>query len=122
MNKRLYRTDRIYSDQATTLINLAQVASVDTGDRLTVSAERDLSITATADSSEFESHHKSSGSSGVLSKKAALRWDDIGLGISEPSTSNPLPEIIGTGTGGSSGEIFNVRVDPNGPLSNKGEK
>ncbi|MEI9484266.1 hypothetical protein V5093_21705 [Enterobacter cancerogenus] len=122
MNKRLYRTDRIYGDQATTLINLAQVASVDTGDRLTVSAERDLSITDTADSSEFESHHKSSGSSGVLSKKAALRWDDIGLGIYEPSTSNPLPGIIGTGTGGSSGEIFNVLVDPNGPLRNKGEK
>ncbi|WP_244319972.1 VENN motif pre-toxin domain-containing protein [Enterobacter cancerogenus] len=51
-----------------------------------------------------------------------LRWDDIGLGISQPSTLNPLPGIIGTGTGGSSGEIFNVHVDPNGPLSNKGEK
>ncbi|MFJ5855588.1 hemagglutinin repeat-containing protein [Enterobacter cancerogenus] len=54
-----------------------QAASVDAGDRLIVSAGHDLSITAATESSEFESHHKSSGSSGALSKKTVTTHDVV---------------------------------------------
>jgi hypothetical protein len=45
----------------------------------------------------------------------ALHWDDIGMGMSQPSRLSPVPGIIGTGGGGVAGEVFNVVADPNKP-------
>ncbi len=42
-----------------------------------------------------------------------LQWDDIGVGMSQPSHLNPTPGITGTFFGGGAGEGFNVLVDPN---------
>ncbi|MBV8044543.1 adhesin [Pluralibacter sp.] len=42
-----------------------------------------------------------------------LRWDDIGMGMSQPSRLNPIPGIAGTFSGGMASEGFNVLVDPN---------
>ncbi|WP_310606959.1 adhesin [Buttiauxella brennerae] len=50
-----------------------------------------------------------------------LRWDDIGMGISQPSRLNPIPGISGTFSGGTSGEGFNVLVDPSNTIDS-GEK
>jgi hypothetical protein len=50
-----------------------------------------------------------------------LRWDDIGMGISRPSTLNPIPAITGTAGGGLAGETFNVLTDPNASLENEKE-
>ncbi|WP_333896026.1 hemagglutinin repeat-containing protein [Mixta calida] len=50
-----------------------------------------------------------------------LRWDDIGMGISRPSTLNPIPAITGTAGGGLAGETFNVLTDPNASLGNEKE-
>ncbi len=47
----------------------AQAATVEAGSSLAVSAGRDIAVTAATDSSTFESHHQSTGSSGALSKK-----------------------------------------------------
>ncbi|MCZ7840989.1 VENN motif pre-toxin domain-containing protein [Leclercia adecarboxylata] len=52
-----------------------------------------------------------------ISKK--ILWDDIGMGISQPSRLNPVPGIAGTAGGGAAGEIFNVIVDPNKTENNK---
>ena len=49
----------------------------------------------------------------------ALRWDDIGMGMSQPSHLNPIPGMVGTAGGGISGEGFNVIVDPNSPIKKK---
>jgi len=55
----------------------AQAAYVEAGDRLGVGAGRDISITAATERSEFESHHKSTGSSGALSKKTVTTHDVV---------------------------------------------
>lgn len=47
----------------------AQAATVEADSSLAVSAGRDIAVTAATDSSMFESHHQSTGSSGALSKK-----------------------------------------------------
>jgi filamentous hemagglutinin len=49
----------------------------------------------------------------------ALNWDDIGMGMSQPSRLSPVPGIIGTAGGGTAGEVFNVVVDPNKPEKTK---
>ncbi len=41
-----------------------------------------------------------------------LRWDDIGMGMSQPSRLNPTPGIAGTFSGGIAGEGFNVLINP----------
>ena len=46
----------------------AQAATVNAGDSLGVQAGRDISLTAATDSSNFASHHKSTGGNGALSK------------------------------------------------------
>ncbi len=55
----------------------AQAAYVEAGDQLGVGAGRDISITAATERSEFESHHKSTGSSGALSKKTVTTHDVV---------------------------------------------
>lgn len=55
----------------------AQAATVEAGSSLAVSAGRDMSITAAIDSSEFESHHQSTGSSGAFSKKTVTTHDVV---------------------------------------------
>lgn len=55
----------------------AQAATVEAGGSLGVGAGRDLSITAAIDSSEFESHHKSTGSNGAFSKKTVTTHDVV---------------------------------------------
>ncbi|MBU9834728.1 hypothetical protein FS594_27240 (plasmid) [Rahnella aquatilis] len=47
-----------------------------------------------------------------------LHWDDIGMGISQPSKLSPVPEIAGTAGGGTAGEVFNVVTDPSSPVNN----
>lgn len=51
----------------------------------------------------------------------ALRWDDIGIGVSQPSRLSPIPGIAGTFSGGVAGEVFNVLVDPNNSEVNEGK-
>jgi hypothetical protein len=48
-----------------------------------------------------------------------IHWDDIGMGMSQPSKLNPVPGISGTAGGGAAGEVFNVIVDPNKPENDK---
>ncbi|MCT4716620.1 VENN motif pre-toxin domain-containing protein [Enterobacteriaceae bacterium H18W14] len=48
-----------------------------------------------------------------------LHWDDIGLGISQPSRLSPVPGIVGTAGGGTAGEVFNVVADPSSPVNTK---
>ncbi|MCP1116191.1 hemagglutinin repeat-containing protein [Enterobacter bugandensis] len=55
----------------------AQAVTVEAGSSLAVSAGRDMSITAAIDSSEFESHHQSTGSSGAFSKKTVTTHDVV---------------------------------------------
>lgn len=55
----------------------AQAATVEAGSSLAVTAGRDMSITAAIDSSEFESHHQSTGSSGAFSKKTVTTHDVV---------------------------------------------
>ncbi|MBE8908623.1 hemagglutinin repeat-containing protein [Enterobacter asburiae] len=55
----------------------AQAATVEAGSSLAVSAGRDMSIAAAIDSSEFESHHQSTGSSGAFSKKTVTTHDVV---------------------------------------------
>ncbi|WP_320727831.1 hemagglutinin repeat-containing protein [Enterobacter sp. 118C5] len=55
----------------------AQAATVEAGSSLAVSAGRDMSIAAAIDSSEFESHHQSTGSSGAFSKKTVTTHDAV---------------------------------------------
>ncbi len=55
----------------------AQAAYVEAGNQLGVGAGRDISITAATERSEFESHHKSTGSSGALSKKTVTTHDVV---------------------------------------------
>nr|WP_235611150.1 hemagglutinin repeat-containing protein [Enterobacter kobei] len=54
----------------------AQAATVEADSSLAVSAGRDIAVTAATDSSMFESHHQSTGSSGALSKKT-VTTDDV---------------------------------------------
>lgn len=49
----------------------------------------------------------------------SLRWDDIGMAISQPASLSPIPGILGTAGGGVAGETFNVKVDPSSPTKNK---
>lgn len=42
-----------------------------------------------------------------------LRWNDIGTGISQPFSLNPIPGMSGTFFGGIAGEGFNLLTDPN---------
>ncbi|BBW24134.1 TPA: hemagglutinin repeat-containing protein [Enterobacter kobei] len=55
----------------------AQAATVEAGSSLAVSAGRDIAVTAATDSSTFESHHQSTGSSGALSKKTVTTHDVV---------------------------------------------
>ena len=55
----------------------AQAATVEADSSLAVTAGRDMSITAAIDSSEFESHHQSTGSSGAFSKKTVTTHDVV---------------------------------------------
>lgn len=55
----------------------AQAATVEAGSSLAVSAGRDIAVTAATDSSMFESHHQSTGSSGALSKKTVTTHDVV---------------------------------------------
>ena len=55
----------------------ASGAAVTAEGRLGVGAGRDINIDAAADSSAFESHHKSSGSSGAFSKTTTTAHDKI---------------------------------------------
>ncbi|QLR41978.1 hypothetical protein HV346_04545 [Enterobacter sp. RHBSTW-00994] len=41
-----------------------------------------------------------------------LNWDDIGMGISRPTTLSPIPSISGTFGGGLSSEYINVITSP----------
>ncbi|MCT4716623.1 hemagglutinin repeat-containing protein [Enterobacteriaceae bacterium H18W14] len=55
----------------------AQAATVSAGDRLGVGAGRDINITAATNKSEFESKHKSTGSSGAFSKTTTTMHDVV---------------------------------------------
>lgn len=55
----------------------AQAATVEADSSLAVSAGRDIAVTAATDSSMFESHHQSTGSSGALSKKTVTTHDVV---------------------------------------------
>ncbi|EMM6516278.1 hemagglutinin repeat-containing protein [Enterobacter ludwigii] len=55
----------------------AQAATVSAGGSLGIGAGRDISITAATDSSEFESKHKYTGSSGAFSKKTTTTHDVV---------------------------------------------
>lgn len=55
----------------------AQAATVEADSSLAVSAGRDIAVTAATDSSTFESHHQSTGSSGALSKKTVTTHDVV---------------------------------------------
>lgn len=50
-----------------------------------------------------------------------LSWDDIGMGISQPSRLNPAPGIAGTFSGGVAGEGVNILVVPQNILNVEGE-
>lgn len=49
----------------------------------------------------------------------SLRWDDIGMAISQPSRLSPIPGIAGAFSGGTAGEGFNILVDPSNNESNE---
>ncbi|KFC05654.1 hypothetical protein GTGU_02798, partial [Trabulsiella guamensis ATCC 49490] len=55
----------------------AQAATVSAGKSLGVGAGRDINITSATDSSEFESRHKYTGSSGAFSKKTTTTHDVV---------------------------------------------
>lgn len=48
-----------------------------------------------------------------------LHWDDIGMGISQPSRLSPIPGIVGTAGGSTAGEVFNLLSDPSSTVNNK---
>nr|WP_024965370.1 hemagglutinin repeat-containing protein [Pantoea sp. IMH] len=55
----------------------AQAATVNAGESLGVTAGRDISITAMTAKSDFESHHKSTGSNGAFSKSTITTHDVV---------------------------------------------
>ena len=55
----------------------AQAATVSAGRSLGVTAGRDISITAMTEKSDFESHHKSTGSNGAFSKSTITTHDVV---------------------------------------------
>lgn len=55
----------------------AHAATVEAAGSLGVGAGRDIAITAATNNSEFESHHKSTGSSGAFSKKTVTTHDVV---------------------------------------------
>jgi hypothetical protein len=42
-----------------------------------------------------------------------LLWDNIGMGMSQPTRLNLVPGIASTAGGGAAGEVFSVAADPN---------
>ena len=64
----------------------AQAATVSAGGDLGVKAERDISFTAATESSNFESHHKSTGGNGAFSKTTLITHDVVNRETAQGST------------------------------------